>query len=363
MHIGIDYRPVSVAPFSGIGRQVKGLEAVLQGRDNTQLSLLAVVPEDHPLRAKVTSPEWTTPLAGLQQPHKRLRFEAGFIPRALADNKIDLYIATANMGLPIGRKNKNTRLALLLHDLFQLTEDNHHTSKLKASVYRVLDRLSIAWSVYAADQIWCPSKFTAEQVKNKFPAVSKKVRVLNNLVSEFTADTEPLEQLPQNYWLIVGTREPRKNIKLFIQVWMMLRSQMSVPDLVLVGSSDDCPEYRHATGIHWLSGITEGQLHTAYRNAASLWQPSYAEGFGLPVIEALSVGTPVVTALGSALDEITPEFSPRFDPYSFADLEKCMREVGAHPLLKNQIHYTQWSDQYTYAAYQKRVNQLILELS
>lgn len=362
MHIGIDYRPVSVAPFSGIGRQVKGLEAALKARENTHVSLFAVVPHNHPLRTSVTCPDWNTPLAGLQQPHKRLRFEAGFLPGALVDNNVDVYIATFNMGLPIGRKSKKTRLVLLLHDLFQLTEDNHHKSKLKASIYRVLDYLSIAWSVRVADQILCPSKFTAEQVKNKFPSARKKIRVLPNLVSEFTAELEPIEQLPQSYWLVVGTREPRKNIPLFIQVWLKLKAQISLPDLVLVGSSVDFPEYSNIAGIHWLSGITEGQLHTVYRNAATLWQPSYAEGFGLPVVEALSVGTPVVVAFGSSLDEITPASSPRFDPYSAEDLERCMRNIASHPLLKNKIEYKDWAEQFNYAAYQKNVHQLISEL-
>lgn len=362
MHIGIDYRPVSVAPFSGIGRQTKGLERAMKALDNTQVSLFAAVPQQHPLRATTVCPEWGTALAGLQQPHKRWRFEADFLPGALVENAVDVYVATANMGLPISRKSKNTRLVLLLHDLFQLTEHNHHKSRLKALIYRVVDRLSVAWSVYVADQIWCPSEFTASEVKGTFPKAEHKIRVLPNLVSGFLSEPEAVNQLPDDYWLVVGTREPRKNIRFFVEVWFTLKAKMNIPDLVLVGPSKDFPEYVNTVGIHWLSELTEGQLHTVYRNAQCLWQPSYAEGFGLPIVEALSVGTPVATALGSSLDEVTPPDSPRFAANSASALEKCMREVTQQPLQKNKEAYKAWASRYTNGAYQANVHRLISEL-
>lgn len=363
MHVGIDYRPVSVAPYSGIGRQVKGLETALKNRENTQVSLFAVVPEGHPLRAKVICPNWITPLAGLQQPHKRWRFEAGFLPQALRDNNVDLYIATANMGLPIGRKDKKKKLVLLLHDLFQLTENNHHKSILKAYIYRFLDNISIAWSVRIADQIWCPSGFTANQVKDRFPSATNKIKVLPNLVPGFSDAAEVVEQLPLRYWLLVGTREPRKNIHRFLETWLKLKKEILVPDLVLIGDVNDFPEYNFVSNITWLSGITEGQLHSVYCNAECLWQPSYAEGFGLPIIEALSVGTPVVAALGSSLDEVTPPDSPRFDPYSIDDLEGCMRNIISKPLQRNKEDYFEWSAKYKITAYQDNLYKLISELS
>lgn len=362
MHIGIDYRPVSVAPYSGIARQVKGLEAALAGRCDTQISLFAVVPENHPLRTRVICPRWTTPLTGLQQPHKRWRFEAGFLPSALKEHNIDLYIATANMGLPIARKSQNKKSVLLLHDLFQLTENNYHKSRLKAYIYRVLDRLSIAWSVHVADQIWCPSLFTAQQVKTRYPHASSKVRVLPNLVSGFAGSTESVDQLPSEYWLLVGTREPRKNIPLFIDVWLKVKKEHPVPDLVFVGDAADFPEYASLPHIVWLSGITEGQLHFLYLHANYLWQPSYAEGFGLPVIEALSVGTPVITAQGSSLDEITPPDSYRFDPYSAQDLEKCMLKVLTVPVHNNKKDCIAWAEKYNDISYKEHVSTLISEL-
>ncbi|WP_139102191.1 glycosyltransferase, partial [Acinetobacter baumannii] len=60
--------------------------------------------------------------------------------------------------------------------------------------------------------------------------------------------------------------------------------------------------------------VNDAQLSSWYRRAERLWHPSSAEGFGLPVIEAAACGTPVASAKGSSLDEVSPPGSPRFDP-------------------------------------------------
>ena len=158
MRLGLDYRPATVAPLSGIGRQVRAMEQVLLARSDTQLVRFSEAPLAHAQRQTASCPPWPGPLDGLQRPQVRLRFEARFLPAALQREQIDVYIATANMGLPLGRKPKGRRYALLLHDLFQLTERNHHRSQLKALAYRLIDTLSIAWSVWQPDRAWCPSQ-------------------------------------------------------------------------------------------------------------------------------------------------------------------------------------------------------------
>ncbi|WP_049315302.1 glycosyltransferase, partial [Pseudomonas aeruginosa] len=91
--------------------------------------------------------------------------------------------------------------------------------------------------------------------------------------------------LPPRYWLLVGTRELRKNVPWFVSAWARARAQApGVPPLVLVGSLDHLPEeQRGLPGLHALGGLDDAELHALYRQAERLWQPSYAEGFGLPV--------------------------------------------------------------------------------
>lgn len=363
MRVGLDYRPATVAPASGIGRQVQALEQALQARADTELVRFSEAPLVHPQRQTARCPDWASPLEGLQRPQVRWRFEAKFLPGALREASIELYIATANMGLPLARKH-GRRQVLVLHDLFQLTERNFHRSRLKALAYRLIDALSIAWSVLTADRIWCPSQFSADEAARLFPFARGKLRVLPNLVNGFaTVTPEMPSDLPPRYWLAVGTREPRKNMPLFIQCWQQARQRSAeVPDLVLVGQADDVPsELRKLAGLHWRSGLSEAQLCGLYTGAECLWQPSYAEGFGLPVVEALSVGTPVAAATGSSLDEVLPPGSPRFAPHDRQGLIDCLVGVAEQPPVRSE-ELAAWARRYDLAAYSRRLDELLGEL-
>src|SRR5690606_34806364 len=159
-----------------------------------------------------------------------------------------------------------------------------------------------------------PSQFSADEARRLFPFARRKLRVLPNLVPGFAEEPSLIPDLPARFWLVVGTREPRKNMALFIACWQQARRYSeAVPPLVLVGHEEEVPnELLDLPGLHWRSGVSESELHGLSAAAECLWQPSYAEGFGLPVVESLSVGTPVAAASGSALDEVVPAGSPRF---------------------------------------------------
>ncbi|NVZ72359.1 glycosyltransferase family 4 protein [Pseudomonas costantinii] len=366
MRVAVDYRPATVAPSSGIARQVKALEQALRERDDTEVALFSEAPLDHPQRETAVCPPWASPLDGLQRPQVRLRFERKFLPRALHEQRIDLYIATANMGLPLGRKPAGTRYVLILHDLFQLTQRNFHRSKIKALAYRLIDGASIVWSVWQADRVWCPSQFSCNEARRLFPWARAKFRVLYNLVPEFTEAPEPLpDGLPTRYWLVVGTREPRKNMELFLTQWQASRAKNpNVPDLVLVGHASDVPDALGGLdGLHWRSGLSDGQLQALYRHAACLWQPSYAEGFGLPVVEALSVGTPVAVARGSALDEVAPPTAPHFDPHDGGQLQAVMLSLAAPDTTIDPELQRTWARQFAEPAYRLNLDTLLKELT
>ena len=198
-----------------------------------------------------------------------------------------------------------------------------------------------------------------------FPWARAKFRVLSNLVPELNAAPEPLPaSLPARYWLVVGTREPRKNMVFFLRQWQACRAvNPDVPDMVLVGHASDVPaDLGELPGLHWCSGLSDGQLQALYRHAACLWQPSYAEGFGLPVVEALSVGTQVAVARGSALDEVAPPSAPRFDPHDAGQLQNVMRQLAAPEATVNPQPQIDWARQFAEPAYRSRLDTLLKEL-
>ncbi len=365
MRVGLDYRAAASYPNSGLGRQALALEQALRAHPDVQLQLFTVAPDNDPLRRKAHCPAWGSPLTGMHRLPPRIRFEAGFLPEALRKCDIETYICNANMGLPLARKPAGVKYVLQLHDVFQLTLANAHASKIKALIYGYTDKLSIRWSVNSADRIWTPSQYTADELVKLFPGARDKVRVLPNLVLPFTGELADISDLglPARYWLCVGTREPRKNIPWFVSAWQQARQQNAeVPDLVLVGAREDLPSaQQHLHGIHFVSGLSDPQLHALYAGAARLWQPSYAEGFGLPVIEALAQGTPVAVAQGSALDEITPPDSPRFSPTDSEALVHLMKSLAVdHPV--DTAALKTWAEGYGEQAYRQRFNALLEEL-
>lgn len=365
MRIGLDYRPATSYPNSGIGRQGLALEQALRANPDVQLQLFSLAPEDHIIRRKAHCPRWGAPLGGLHRLPVRLKFEAGFLPGALRGAGIQVYFANFNMGLPLGRKPEGMKYVLQLHDVFQLTLTNAHGSQLKARVYGLTDKLSIGWSVKVADRIWTPSQYTADELVKVFPQARDKVRVLPNLVLPYTGEPGDLSerQLPARYWLAVGTREPRKNMPWFVTAWQQARQQNpEVPDLVLVGAPEHLPvAQQHLQGLHFLNDLSDADLQALYAGALRLWQPSYAEGFGLPVIEALAQGTPVAVASGSALDEITPPDSPRFSPTDSGALVELMTTLALEPPVDGAA-LKAWAEGYGEHAYRKRFDELLEEL-
>jgi glycosyltransferase involved in cell wall biosynthesis len=366
MRVGLDYRTVGTSPQSGISRQVYALENALRTLPDVEVERFTVAPLGDETRLQAHCPTWGCAKTAMHQPQNRLRFEAGFLPRALREQHIDLYISTFNMGLPLPPKPKGLRTVVLLHDLFQITLNNYHASRLKALIYKTSDRLSIAYAVHSADRVWTPSQYSADETARLFPKAAGKIRVLPNQVEGFVELAADLSahQLPEHYWLLVGTRELRKNVPFLVDAWQQARRlSPAVPELVLIGSLEHLPEaQRSLPGIRALSGVSDAQLHGLYRKASRLWQPSYAEGFGLPVIEALSVGTPVAVASGTSLDEITPPSAPRFSPSDAPALVQLMVELVGRPTEDSPEQRKLWAQRFNHQAYRRRLAELIEEL-
>lgn len=360
MKIAIDYRPVIAAPNSGIARQALAIAQSLDNDPRYELLKFTALGHNHPDKQQFVAPPWEG--RRFHRPDERIRFEQFFLPQALRDHRPDLYIATANSGLPWWGRAGSTRCVVLLHDIFQLTMPTR--TGLKGKPYQWFDQVNIRQSLQAAHHIWTPSQYTIDSMQTLFPDAAQRAHVLYNRVSPLplpSAATPALAALPERYWLLVGTREPRKNIGFWLEGWsLLLQERADVPDVVLVGHSADVPEkFRQHPKLHFISGITDEQLASVYQRASVLWHPSYAEGFGLPPLEALSLGTPVAVGKGSALDEVVPPWSERFDPYQSQDLLRAMRKVLDHTPVLDPAAAQQWLQKFTPHDHQARVHELV----
>lgn len=372
MRVGLDFRPVTAAPLSGVARQAVAMQAAMLARAGTEVVAFTAAPLGHPHRVTAQCPPFPSPANGLHRLPQRLKFEWQFLPPAIQAQQLDVYVATINMGLPIGydkRQPHAARLVLLLHDVFQITLRNSHASRLREWFYRVSDRLCIEHSVRVADAIWVPSGHTAESLVRLFPEARSRVRVLPNAVPyepwQSEAQAVAPEGLPSRYWLLVGTREPRKNVRWLVRAWHTARTMApaQVPDLVLVGHSEDVPGA--PAGVHFIHGLSDDQLRGLYGCAERLWHPSYAEGFGLPVVEAMACGTPVAVAHGSSLDEVCPPWAPRFDSQDTEGLRQLMVILAERRRQPEESPHAcrDWARRFDRPAYAQRLDALLKELA
>lgn len=135
--------------------------------------------------------------------------------------------------------------------------------------------------------------------------------------------------VPRSYILAVGTVEPRKNLETLVAAYSELPDNLRENyALVIVGAlgwggldpQQWFQKYSVAKTSYYLGKVADDVLSSLYRSASVFVFPSLYEGFGLPVVEAMSLGVPVLCSYSSALGEIASEAALQFNPTSRADL-------------------------------------------
>lgn len=176
-----------------------------------------------------------------------------------------------------------------------------------------------------ADVIITPSKFTAEDIKRRFPKRSGRVEVVPNGVdhSLFRPSDRRifLRQmgLPENrrYILFVGSEQPRKNVPAVVRTFIRARREFSNLTLLKIGGKHEIPGHPVRIKLQknlkeaglldsalFLDNVSDEMMPYAYSSADALVFPSLYEGFGLPILEAMACGTPVVATNATAIPEV-----------------------------------------------------------
>ncbi len=160
-------------------------------------------------------------------------------------------------------------------------------------------------------------------------------------------------QLPERYVLWCGTLEPRKNVPTLLKAFAKLRRTDPDLGLVLVGPTGWGPapvDTKLVRGVRLLGFLPTDQLHAAYAGARAFCYPSLREGFGLPVLEAMAHGVPVVTSRGTAMAEFVGDGGLLVDPLDANAIAAALETVlgsrhdeFAAAALKQSTQYS-WDD-------------------
>lgn len=209
-------------------------------------------------------------------------------------------------------------------------------------------------AIRRSDAIVTVSKFSGEDLKKHFPMAAGKTHVVHEPVNPDFRRTDPeltgavLRKLglSPGFALFVGSMDRRKGITDLLDAWSLLgKGGKSVPDLVLVGSGGgaqlniDVEVSKRELGsrVHALGRIPDEDLAAVYSSAAVFVFPTLYEGFGLPVLEAMACGTPVVTTNTSSLPEVAGDAAILEEPGSPGRLAEAVRRILQDQSLRGEL--------------------------
>ena len=211
--------------------------------------------------------------------------------------------------------------ALTIHDLSPL----EHPEWFRKS-FAMWYRLFLPMLARQVRVIFTPTEHVKQKVLRRFSA--KRVIVTPNGVDTTKFHPEAQQktyEFPRKYILFVGSLQPRKNITGLMQAWHTLKDEFTDTWLVIAGEAGHVFRIVKFFGderIRFMNYVSEVDLPGLYARSELLILPSFDEGFGFPVIEAMACGTPVIVSNGGALPEVVGEAGLIFDlsePNSLAD--------------------------------------------
>lgn len=335
VRILMDYRP-ALRQRTGVGEYVHGLAAALAVR---------LPPEDS---LTLFSSSWKD------------RLPAGVVPGAL-QNDIRFPVRLLNFAWhrlewppvewlagpadivqsmhPLMIPARNAARLITIHDLYFLDRPEHTAAEIRRD-YPTL----AADHARRADGIIVNSEYTRCQVIERLGVDGERITVCRPGNPEWPRRAEPETPGPI---LFVGTIEPRKNLHRLMEAYaMLLGRRVNTPDLVIAGAIPASPNTLFggapplATALDHtrLTGyVSDDERQRLYREASMLVLPSLDEGFGIPALEAMTMGVPVVASNRGALPEVVGDAGILVDPEDVAALAAAIERVLGDASLRRRM--------------------------
>ncbi len=339
MRIALDarllhYRKAGISQY--ILRLLEGLDRLEPPEDLLILRSRRQVDADLPKTHFSSVPLWTPP-------HNR--FEQFGLRVELSRLQLDLLHSPDFIPL----FHRSFRSVITVHDLAFLLYP-HLLTRESARYYGQIDQ-----AVRSADHIIAVSETTKRDIIRLLGAPEERVTVIPEAVSptyRLLDDREPVAevrrryQLPEQYAIFVGTIEPRKNLTTLMRAIRRLKDQHHT-ELVLavVGQwgwlYDDVlrvhEELKLEEAVRFLGRVPDSDLVALYNGASVLAYPSHYEGFGLPPLEAMACGTPVIVSNTSALPEVVGDAGLLVSPEDDEGLAVALLRVLSDPELRDAL--------------------------
>lgn len=231
-------------------------------------------------------------------------------------------------------KGPSFKTIITVHDLVAFLHPHTHSTKAV-----LIERLTLKKALKNSSHIFVVSENTKKDLLNKFKYPENQVSITycapsnsftEKISKEDLVSFKEKYKLPDNYILAVGTLEPRKNFATLIKSFVMIKKWHPEYKLVIVGKEGWkhkqvdklIKEYKLEKDIIFPGYLKDTDLHKAYLLAKLFVFPSLYEGFGIPPLEAMATGCPVISSNRASLPEVIGEAGLLIDPnnaYKFAD--------------------------------------------
>ncbi|MBD1363882.1 glycosyltransferase family 4 protein [Mucilaginibacter sp. ZT4R22] len=263
----------------------------------------------------------------------------------LKKDGIDVYHGLS-YELPLGIGNTGIRSVVSIHDLIFLRFPQYY-----GWINRLIYTAKTKRACKTADRVIAISERTKQDLVELLDIDPQKIEVVyQGCAPEFSIKQSPKQtatvkqkyNLPDSFILNVGTIEERKNLMLLAKALPYLKTNIPV---VVVGKAtaylDEVKAYLSANNLSdrmlFQHEVSFDDLPAVYQSAALFVYPSRYEGFGIPVLEALVSGVPVIAATGSCLEEAGGEHSRYVNPDDEKGLAKQIDEVLTDDALRQQM--------------------------
>lgn len=335
LRIGVDIRPF-YEPLTGVGWYLYYLLHELGKRDDVELFLFGdarIVDLGPTLHAGLppNAHYCTFDLRGLPESHLARPLTAAAYVVWIALTDCDVFFG-ANYVLPRLHGAVAKRRVITIHDLTY----KRFPELLQKETLENLDR-HITREITIADAIVCVSESTRRDLLQFYQVDPARAMAIHSGLGT-PPDAEPVDGLPPRYLLFVSTIEPRKDLGTLIDAFERLDYDGSLVVVGKVGWKSEhlLPRLRNPRIVH-LDYVRAAQLVTIFRNAEVFVFPSLYEGFGFPLLEAMTHGVPTIAARSSSLPEIGGDAALYFKPGDAAELETQLRRLLGDEVLRSEL--------------------------
>lgn len=337
MKIAIDARPLA-RPLSGIGRYLLSLLEELCQVCDWQIYLYidndidkSLVIDDYKIRVRQINKHWN--VKGLRWIGCQIKFY-----QWLKQDKVDIFWSPRHH-LPLSIP-QHVKTILTIHDLVWV----YARETMQKKNYW-LERLLMPISVRRANTLVTVSQSSKNAIESYFHVSDVKVISPGSSLHERFQTTNTKTKLEPGYFLFVGTLEPRKNLHRLIEAYAALDQGIRKKrKLVIAGEFGWGERYfsekaQHClnTDVEFLGRVSDEELSSLYEHALCLVMPSLYEGFGIPLLEAMSYGKPILTSNNSSMPEVAGKAGILVNPNSIVDIKLGLERMATDNKLVKQL--------------------------